>query len=173
MIQLCVVLLLPWLLPLHLHAVPAHKDDHKGRARKERYSTERVQAITSHLKARLDILERVDVAIVAHNPLVLSVETKAGRSGPFVINVDRTFIEQLTEEELEASLAHELGHVWIYTHHPYLQTERLANDIAMRVVSRSTLEPVYEKVWQRTGTKGNLAEFIGQPGSLKTSQQQH
>jgi hypothetical protein len=174
MIQLCVALLLPWLLPLHLHAAPANKDDHKGRARKERFSAERVQTITDRLKTRLDILERVDVAIVAHNPLVLSVETKAGRSGPFVVNVDREFIEQLTEQQLEAALAHELGHVWIYTHHPYLQTERLANDIAMRVVSRSTLEPVYEKVWQRTGTKGNMAEFIGQPVvALKTSQQQH
>lgn len=174
MIQLCVVLLLPWLLPLHLHAAPTHKDDHKGRARKERFNLERVQSIADRIKARLDIIERVDVAIVEHNPLVLSVETKAGRSGPFVINVDRAFIEQLTEQELEAALAHELGHVWIYTHHPYLQTERLANDIAMRVVSRSTLEPVYEKVWQRTGTKGNMVEFIGQPVvALKTSQQQH
>lgn len=169
MIQLCVALLL---LPLHLPVVPAYKDDHKGRARGERHSTERVQAIADRLRTRLDILERVDVAIVAHNPLVLSVETQAGRSGPFVIALDREFIELLTDEELEASLAHELGHVWIYTHHPYLQTERLANDIAMRVVSRSTLEPVYEKVWQRTGVKGNLIEFIGQPAvPVKTGQQ--
>jgi predicted Zn-dependent protease len=92
----------------------------------------------------------------------LSVETRSGRSGPFVISVDETFIESLTPSEQEAALAHELGHVWIYTHHPYLQTEKLANDIALRVVSRSTLEPVYEKVWKRTGMKGNLAEFIGQ-----------
>jgi hypothetical protein len=121
-----------------------------------------LQAISDRLRARLDILERVEVVLVAHNPLVLSVETRSGRSGPFVISVDETFIESLTPSEQEAALAHELGHVWIYTHHPYLQTEKLANDIALRVVSRSTLEPVYEKVWKRTGMKGNLAEFIGQ-----------
>jgi hypothetical protein len=53
--------------------------------------------------------------------------------------------------------------VWIYTHYPYRQSERLANDIAMRVVSRSAFEPVYEKLWARTGIKGNLIEFIGPP----------
>lgn len=121
-----------------------------------------LQAVANQLRVRLDIFERVDVTLVENNPLVLSVETRSGRSGPFVISVDEAFIETLTAAEVEAALAHELGHVWIYTHHPYLQTEKLANDIAMRVVSRSTLEPVYEKVWKRTGIKGNLAEFIGQ-----------
>lgn len=121
-----------------------------------------LQVIADQLRLRLDILERVEVSLVANNPLVLSVETRSGRSGPFVISVDEAFIETLTPGELEAALAHELGHVWIYTHHPYLQTEKLANDIALRVVSRSELEPVYEKVWKRTGIKGNLAEFIGQ-----------
>ena len=121
-----------------------------------------LQRIADQLRVRLDILERVEVTLVENNPLVLSVETKGGRSGPFVIKVDEAFIDTLTAGEVEAALAHELGHVWIYTHHPYLQTEKLANDIALRVVSRSTLEPVYEKVWKRTGIKGNLAEFIAQ-----------
>jgi predicted Zn-dependent protease len=94
---------------------------------------------------------------------VMSVETLSGRTGPFVITIDRQFIEELSREEVEAALAHELGHVWIYTHHPYVQTERLANDIAMRVVSRSAFEPVYEKVWSRTGIRGNLIEFLGPP----------
>jgi hypothetical protein len=53
--------------------------------------------------------------------------------------------------------------VWIYTHFPYIQTERLANDVAMRVIRRSAFEPVYEKVWRRTGIRGNLIEFIGPP----------
>jgi hypothetical protein len=121
-----------------------------------------LQAIANQLRVRLDILERVEVTLVENNPLVLSVETRSGRSGPFVISVDEAFIETLTPAEVEAALAHELGHVWIYTHHPYLQTEKLANDIALRVVSRAMLEPVYEKVWKRIGIKGNLAEFIGQ-----------
>ena len=64
--------------------------------------------------------------------------------------------------ELRAVVAHELGHVWIFTHHPYLQTERLANSIAMRVVSRQNLEKIYDKVWQRGGTKGDIVQFLGQ-----------
>ena len=62
---------------------------------------------------------------------------------------------------IEVLDAHELGHVWIYTHHPYEQSERYANDIALRVINRAALEPVYVKVWKRTGIKGNLAEYIG------------
>jgi hypothetical protein len=120
-----------------------------------------LQDLTDDLRARLEITERVHVTLVEHNPLVMSVETLAGRTGPFVISIDREFIRELGPEELEAAIAHELGHVWIYTHHPFVQTERLANDIAMRVVRRAAFEPVYEKVWARTGIKGNLIEFIG------------
>jgi hypothetical protein len=127
-----------------------------------------LQQVTDDLRQRLNILERVLVTVVDHNPLVMSVETLAGRSGPFVITADAAFISTLSEEELKAAVAHELGHVWIYTHHPYLQTERLANDIALRVISAEVLVPVYEKVWQRTGARGNLAEYISfdlKPGS--------
>lgn len=123
-------------------------------------SADRLQAITDDLRGRLDILETVHVTLVDHNPLVMSVETLSGRSGPFVITVDEQFIRTLSEDELRAAVAHELGHVWIYTHHPYLQTERLANDIAMRVISRSVLEPVYQKVWTRTGMRGSFAEYL-------------
>ena len=128
----------------------------------------RLQSITDELRRRLQILEPVHFTLVEHNPLVMSVETLAGRSGPFVITADHQFVESLTEEELKASIAHELGHVWIYTHHPYLQTERLANDIALRVTSAEVLVPVYEKVWKRIGARGNLAEIISfeiKPGS--------
>jgi Zn-dependent peptidase ImmA (M78 family) len=61
---------------------------------------------------------------------------------------------------LKSTVAHELGHVWIFTHHPYLQTESLANQIAERVVSRESLVQVYEKVWKALGTKGDLARFV-------------
>lgn len=136
--------LLVCLLPLRLAAMPA----------------DRIQSLTDDLRARLDILEMVRVNLVDHNPLVMSVETLSQRSGPFVISIDRDFARTLSDAELEAAIAHELGHVWIYTHHPYVQSERFANDIAMRVISRSVLEPVYEKVWQRTGMRGNLAEIL-------------
>ena len=126
---------------------------------------DQLQRITDDLRQRLTILERVLVTVVDHNPLVMSVETLSGRSGPFVITADAAFVRSLNDEELKAAIAHELGHVWIYTHHPYLQTERLANDIALRVISPELLVPVYEKVWKRTGARGNLAEYISFPGS--------
>jgi len=159
--QLGVVLML-WLLPLRLDPVSAAGSASIGGV-DGTSELAALQDITDDLRTRLHINERVHVTLVDHNPLVMSVETLGGRVGPFVITVDRDFVSDLGHEEIEAAVAHELGHVWIYTHHPYVQTERLANDVAMRVIRRSAFEPVYEKVWRRTGIKGNLVEFIG-PG---------
>lgn len=125
----------------------------------------RLQRVSDTLRTRLNILERVVVTLVDHNPLVMSVETLSGRSGPFVISADHQFVNSLTDQELEAAIAHELGHVWIYTHHPYVQSERLANDIALRVIDAEVFVPVYEKVWQRMGMRGNLADYISLPSS--------
>jgi hypothetical protein len=159
--HLGVVLLLS-LLPLRLEAAPSLPDGWNARGT-ERSDVVLLQELTDDLRTRLEIVENVHVTIVDHNPLVMSVETLGGRTGPFVITVDRQFIHELSKDEAEPALAHELGHVWIYTHHPFLQTERLANDIAMRVINRSAFEPVYKKVWQRTGIAGNLIEFLGPP----------
>jgi len=160
--QLGVVLML-WLAPLRLHPVSESGSALIGPGN-EKSEIVALQEMADGLKTRLEIKERVQVTIVDHNPLVMSVETLGGRGGPFVITVDRDFIGELDHDEIEAALAHELGHVWIYTHHPYVQTERLANEVAIRVINRSAFEPVYEKVWRRTGIRGNLVEFIG-PGS--------
>lgn len=159
--HLGVVLLLS-LLPLHSDAMSTSNRDWISRVAPITETTA-LQDITDDLRSRLNIIERVHVTVVDYNPLVMSVETLGGRSGPFVISVDRDFIHELNHGELEASIAHELGHVWIYTHQPYVQTERLANDVAMRVINRAVFEPVYEKVWARTGVRGNLVEFIGPP----------
>lgn len=159
--QLGVVLLL-WLLPLPLEVSPSAPTGFVSRGG-GRTEIAVLQDVTDDLRARLQIKERVQVELVEHNPLVMSVETLAGRAGPFIITIDRTFIHELNEAETEASIAHELGHVWIYTHAPYVQTERLANDVAMRVIDRAAFEPVYEKVWARTGIRGNLLEFLGPP----------
>lgn len=132
-------------------------------AREDYGSIAHLQNITDELRNRMEILERVVVTVVDHNPLVMSVETLGGRSGPFIIAADREFIRSLTTEELDAALAHELGHVWIYTHHPYLQTERLANEIALRVTNTEVMAPLYEKVWRRLGIRGNLADYISTP----------
>lgn len=159
MMQLGVVLVIVWLLSLHYAIVSAHEDYVQGQVRWERFET--LQSVVDRLRLRLEILEPVRLSLVEFNPLVVSVETLGTRSGPFVLKADQAFLDTLTPDEIEAAFAHELGHVWIHTHHPYRQSERLANDIALRVVSRSTLEPVYEKLWQRTGIKGDLAAIIG------------
>ena len=161
MSNLGVVLLLS-LLPLRLNVAPNFAEGVLARG-VEPAEVLVLQELTDDLRNRLQITEQVQVTLVEHNPLVMSVETVSGRPGPFVITIDRGFMNQLTREEAEAAIAHELGHVWIYTHHPYLQTERLANDIAMRVIDRSAFEPVYKKVWARTGIAGNLIEFLGPP----------
>jgi Peptidase family M48 len=123
---------------------------------------ERVQEVVDELRDRLGIGAVVDAVIVPTNALLVSVEVQKDRPGAFELSFEADFIDRLDEEELRAVVAHELGHVWIFTHHPYLQTERLANDVAMRVVSRESLRKVYEKAWHRGGVKGDLARFLGQ-----------
>ncbi len=119
--------------------------------------TARVQTIVDDVKERLSIPQEVVVSIVAQDKLLVSVERMPDRQGAFALAFERDFLEVLTNEELIAVVAHELGHVWMFTHHPYLQTEELANKVAMRLVSRYTLDSVYQKVWQRTGVVGELA----------------
>jgi hypothetical protein len=92
---------------------------------------------------------------------MVSVESVDDGSDAFLLSMEEDFLDELTDEELQAAIAHELGHVWIFTHHPYLQTEALANRIAMRIVSRDSLVLVYEKLWKRQGTGGDLARFVG------------
>jgi c-di-GMP-binding flagellar brake protein YcgR len=97
--------------------------------------TVQLQRIVDDLKARLGIPYQVTVAIVDRNPLMASVAPVSG--GGFALSFEAGFAEHLTEDELTAVIAHELGHVWIFTHFPFLQTEQLANEIAMRVVRNS------------------------------------
>jgi Zn-dependent protease with chaperone function len=131
---------------------------------------ERIQQTVDDFKARLGLSQEVDVSIVEKNPLVVSVAPLKGREGPFLISFEDGFLDVLNDDELKAVVAHELGHVWIFTHHPYLQTELLANQVAMRLVSRESLVPVYEKVWRRAGTEGSLAEFLGDDTQSETAQ---
>jgi Peptidase family M48 len=107
----------------------------------------RVQELVDALRLALAVTHDVSVELVATNPRKASVEPVKGAAGTFRLSLERSFLEQLTQVELRAVIAHELGHVWIYTHHPYLHTEQLANRIALRVVSRESLDSVYGKVW--------------------------
>jgi hypothetical protein len=126
-----------------------------------RHDTPSVQALSDSLRAALAIPEEVVVAIVPENALLVSVVRLPDRPRAFLLSIEEAFLATLDDEELRAVVAHELGHVWIFTHHPFLQTEQLANRIAMRVVSRESLERVYPKVWERTGAKGDLERFLG------------
>src|SRR5262245_47956850 len=119
---------------------------------------ERIQDIVDAFVARLPLQHRVAVSIVPRNPLMFSVEFDDRDTG-FRLSVEEDFIGELTQEELEAAVAHELGHVWIFTHHPFLQTEALANEIAQRLVPRTSLVQVYEKVWRRQGTRSEVGQF--------------
>jgi len=127
----------------------------------------KLQSLVGGLKSRMEITPAVVVTIVPTNALMMSVEAPTEPTKPFVLSIDASFLNTLADDEIEAAIAHELGHVWIFTHHPYLQTEELANQIAMKAVSRSVLERVYAKVWERGGTKGDLARFLGEAPAAK------
>ncbi len=134
-----------------------------------RHNRDTVQDLVNELKTRLSIVEDVDVAIVPENHRMLSVEPLKDRRRAFLLSLDQAFLDLLDQHELEAAIAHELGHVWIFTNHPYLQTERLANRIALRVVSRGSLVNVYEKMWERTGLRGDLVRLLGDDDGLPPS----
>jgi hypothetical protein len=119
----------------------------------------RLQAIVDALRSELGIPQDVTLKVVRENPLMASVEPAKEGDG-FVLEIEGAFAKRLSDVELKSVLAHELGHVWIFTHHPYLQTEQLANRIAMRLVTRESLERVYDKVW-KNGAKGDLGRFLG------------
>ena len=122
---------------------------------------ERLQLIVDRLRGELGIPEDVDVSIEPQVALVVSVVTPLDSGEPFRLAIEDGFLERLSDEELDAAMAHELGHVWVFTHHPYLQTETLANQIAMRVVTRDSLVSVYHKLWEHGGTKGNIESVLG------------
>ena len=119
----------------------------------------RVQELVDAMRIELAVSHAVSVELVAVNPLRASVEPVKGAAWTFRLSLEQSFLEQLTPVELRAVIAHELGHVWIYTHHPYLQTEQLANQIALRVVSRESLDSVYGKVWPDATAQGSLPRF--------------
>jgi Zn-dependent protease with chaperone function len=120
-----------------------------------------IQDVVDDFLSRLAMTQNVRVSLVPKNALMVSVETDDDDADAFLLSLEGDFLDELSEDELRAAVAHELGHVWIFKHHPYLQTEALANEIALRLVTRDSLVRVYEKVWRRLGTKGDLARFVG------------
>jgi hypothetical protein len=119
----------------------------------------RLQKLVDAMRAHLELTHEVRIDLVERNPLLASVEPVKGSEEAFRLSLEQAFFERLTEDELRAVLAHELGHVWIFTHFPYLQTEQLANQIALRLVTRESLEQVYGKVWPHAVDAGSLPRF--------------
>src|SRR5207247_10563393 len=134
----------------------------------ERVATEealrRIRVIAANLEARLEITQNVQIWIVQVDERMVSVEPihkGASADDVFIIQLDQSFLEGLNDEELQAAIAHELGHVWIFCHHPYLQTEAFANEIAMRVVGRESRKKVYAKLWLHLGKSGDCEKRLG------------
>lgn len=119
--------------------------------------------VASGLAAELGVLRRVEVVVVTRNDLVVSVAPLPKAEEGYQVVFDERFFEKLNDEEIAAAIAHEMGHVWIYTHFPFLQTEALANEIALKVAPRKTMESLYDKLWAYTGVKGNIEELLGVP----------
>lgn len=115
-----------------------------------------VQPLVDAMRAELTIDHPVTVEVVADNPLKASVAPITGSDGAFRLSIDKAFLRRLNQADLRAVIAHELGHVWIYTHHPFLQTEQGANEIALLVVPRQSIEEVYGKVWTGGARAGSL-----------------
>ena len=134
-----------------------------GEPAKAPQSERKIRSLIDQTRKRLELPQKVSVQIVESNPLKASVQPIKDAKTPFKFSIERAFLAQLSEDELKAVVAHELGHVWIYTHHPYLQTEQLANKIALRVTTIDTLVRVYGKVWSDETLAGNLPRLPDQP----------
>ena len=125
---------------------------------------QRAQEVVEELRAEMAIRPEVQIRIVVRDPLVFSMKWADARRESFQLSMELGFLMILEEDELRAALAHELGHGWIFANFPYLQTERLANDIGQRVVDRKSFERVYSKLWTYEGTPGvDLEQLLGPP----------
>ncbi len=154
------LLLLLWcgLIPLHQPTAFAGTD--AGVAIEP---TATIQAITDDFRARLKISGEVVVTIVPRNDRLVSVERSRENPTAFILSFEESFLLLLDEEELRAVVAHEMGHVWIFHNHPFLQTEALANRKAKELVDRESLVRVYEKVWLHKEESGDLDRFLEAP----------
>src|SRR5262245_51149927 len=77
---------------------------------------ERIQRVVADLKSQLAISQTVDVTVVQTNARLFSVAPVEHQKATFLLSVEEDFAQALTDSELKAAVAHELGHVWIYTH---------------------------------------------------------
>jgi len=124
-----------------------------------RRGARRIRQFVDELRSQLQIPNAIRVTVVRENQLALSVQPLDKTRTEFLISIDSIFLKELDDEELRAAIAHELGHVWVFTHHPYLHTESLANEIALRAVSQESLKKVYEKLARHQWLSADLDHF--------------
>jgi len=122
---------------------------------------EQLEATAAELAAAMGLNQPIQVAVVPDNKRVVSVEALSSPEDGYQILIEQSFLETLDSEECVAALAHELGHVWIYSHFPFLHTEALANEIAMRAVPRKSMAALYSKLWAYNGVAGKLEDLLG------------
>lgn len=125
---------------------------------------QKIEHLIEVFSFRLGITPQVVVSMVPGDTLLASVRPTSTDAGVFEISFDPQFIQTLDDRELSAAVAHEFGHIWIYTHFPYLQTEALANQQALKLVSHDDLDRVYEKVRKWKGKKVNPEKVFGSLG---------
>src|SRR2546427_9046126 len=124
----------------------------------------RIRVIAANLEARLEMTQNVQIWIVPVDERMVSVERihkGASADDVFIIQLDQSFLEGLNDEELQAAIAHELGHVWIFCHHPHSQTEALATETAATAASRASLKKVYANFLLHLRTSGGFEKLLG------------
>jgi hypothetical protein len=129
-----------------------------------RLRARRAQEFVDQLRTALPIPNEIQIAVVPYHPLVFSVQPLATDRNRYLLTMELGFLLSLNDDELRAAIAHELGHVWIYTHHPFLQTERQANIVGERVVDRRSFEELYAMLWMYEGASGvPIDDLLGPP----------
>ena len=122
----------------------------------------KLQALVGDLKARLSLPAPVVVSIVPSNALMMSSKRHREDSQPFLLKVDASFLDTLTDgRDLKRPLHTSSDMSGSSPIIRICRPKSSPNQIAMRAVSRDSLERLYAKVWQRGGMKGDLARFLG------------
>src|SRR5262245_35947815 len=85
-------------------------------------NAKRIKDVVDEMKKELGISQDIEAVVVAKNDLLVSVEPVQYHKGVLQMSFEAGFLNTLDDSDIRAVVAHELGHVWIFTHHPYLQT---------------------------------------------------
>src|SRR5688572_9638910 len=126
----------------------------------QHHDPSRLAAIARRLGAELGVQIDIQVVVAKKNDRMVSVERASLKRDTFTVTFDRNFLSGLDQGEITAALAHEIGHIWIFCHFPYVHTEVLANEIALTLVDRIDLESLYRKLRDHLGASETVEEFL-------------